>query len=280
MLTDSLNNTVYFSALLPEVAPKTYQGLVETLNRYDVPFHLLEGTKDIWCRDYMPLQIFGDTFSLFGYNPDYLRESRWYRATISENLSVSRTVQCIRHLTDNRGILVDGGNVVYYGSKVVMTAKVFEENPSIPVRDLVKHLEDTLGARIIFVPWDTDEIYGHSDGILRIIDQDTVLMTNYAQIDPIMAKRFRNCLSPHFERVIELKYDVKKLHRYSWAYINWLQTDKVLIVPGFNTPEDVQALEQIGNALPEYRGRIEMVDATDLVSHGGGLNCASWTIKE
>ena len=28
----------------------------------------------------------------------------------------------------------------------------------------------------------------------------------------------------------------------------------------------------------QYRNRIEMVDATDLIRYEGGLNCASWTI--
>ena len=53
---EGLSNRVYFSALLPEVCPVTYNGLVEILDRYGVPHSLLEGTKDIWCRDYMPIQ--------------------------------------------------------------------------------------------------------------------------------------------------------------------------------------------------------------------------------
>ena len=57
MIPESLCNRVYFSALLPEVCPVTYKGLADVLDRYGVPFSLLKGTKDIWCRDYMPLQI-------------------------------------------------------------------------------------------------------------------------------------------------------------------------------------------------------------------------------
>ena len=65
MIPESLNNRVYFSALLPEVCPVTYSGLVEILDRYDVPHSLLEGTKDIWCRDYMPIQTIDNRFVLF-----------------------------------------------------------------------------------------------------------------------------------------------------------------------------------------------------------------------
>ena len=57
MIPESLCNRVYFSALLSEVCPVTYKGLADVLDRYGVPFSLLKGTKDIWCRDYMPLQM-------------------------------------------------------------------------------------------------------------------------------------------------------------------------------------------------------------------------------
>lgn len=32
--------------------------------------------------------------------------------------------------------------------------------------------------------------------------------------------------------------------------------------------------------MPEYDGRTEMVDATDLIRYEGCLNCASWTVYE
>ena len=71
MIPESLSNRVYFSALLPEVCPVTYSGLVEILDRYGVPHSLLEGTKDIWCRDYMPIQTIDNRFVLFRYEPTY-----------------------------------------------------------------------------------------------------------------------------------------------------------------------------------------------------------------
>ena len=158
-----------------------------------------------------------------------------------------------------------------------MTAKVFEENPQWTPRDLIEYLTRAFGADIIFLPWDTNEIYGHTDGIVRFIDDDSVLMTNYAQFDPAMASRFRRILRAHFTNVHELSFRASKPHKYSWAYINWLQTEKVLILPKFNIPEDQEAYEQIARLMPNYKDRIEMVDATDLIRYEGCLNCASWT---
>ena len=95
-----------------------------------------------------------------------------------------------------------------------------------------------------------------------------------------MAGRFRRCLEPHFKTIPELRFDIKKPYKNNWAYINWLQTDKVLILPKFNAPEDEQAFEQISTLMPEYEGKIVTVEATDLIRHEGCLNCASWTVYE
>ena len=70
---------------------------------------------------------------------------------------------------------------------------------------------------------------------------------------------------------------ISKPHKNSWAYINWLQNEKVLILPKFNISEDQEAYEQIVKLMPHYKDRIEMVDAIDLIRYEGCLNCASWT---
>ena len=54
----------------------------------------------------------------------------------------------------------------------------------------------------------------------------------------------------------------------------------VLILPKFNIPEDQEAYEQIARLMPNYKDRIEMVDATDLIRYEGCLNCASWVVED
>ena len=57
MITDNHTNRVYFSSLLPEKCPVLNAHIVDALRKRDIPFTYLKGTKDIWCRDYMPIQI-------------------------------------------------------------------------------------------------------------------------------------------------------------------------------------------------------------------------------
>lgn len=279
MIPETRSNRVFYSAKWPEACPKAYRSVSSILDKYGVPHAALSGTKDIWVRDFMPIQVSPEWFKLYHYMPDYLREEKQYSKLISDPAEVCRANGI---LTDDgiSGICIDGGNVVHGGLKVIMTAKVFEENPKTTVLDLSRLLEMHFGARLIILPWDTDEMYGHADGIVRFVDDDTVIMTNYRQFDPRMADRFRSILQAHFKTVHELHYDVEDLSQNSWAYINWLQTDKVLILPSFGIPEDEQAFRQIERWMPEYRGRIEMADATDLIQGGGCFNCATWTIDD
>ena len=50
------------------------------------------------------------------------------------------------YLSDFRHVIVDGGNIVHCGSKAIMTAKVFEENPWMDAEELCRLLRTRLDA--------------------------------------------------------------------------------------------------------------------------------------
>ena len=193
--------------------------------------------QEIWCRDYMPIQMIDNRFVLFCYEPDYLLDTAKHKASITDN-SIAGQYVGSSYLEDSRGIKIDGGNVVHSGCKVIMTAKVFEENPQWTPRDLIEYLTRAFGADIIILPWDTNEIYGHTDGIVRFIDDDSVLITNYAQTEKVLILPKFNIqedqeayeqiarLMPSYKDRIEM-VDATDLIRYegclncaSWTFLN------------------------------------------------------------
>ena len=98
------------------------------------------------------------------------------------------------------------------------------------------------------------------------------LLTAYEE-SYYFSRKFREILQRHFD-VIPMKYTTRPRNRQlTWAYINFLQTKNLIVVPAFNIQEDEQALQQIENAFPDYHGRIESVNTSDIIHHGGGLNC-------
>ena len=73
------------------------------------------------------------------------------------------------------------------------------------------------------------------------------------------------------------KYEAKRQHARSWAYINFLQVGKLVPVPQLGLEEDKQALEQIVNALPNRE--VVGIPSLEAVRRGGALNCVSWNVN-
>jgi agmatine/peptidylarginine deiminase len=278
MLTNSLTNTVYFSSLLPEKCPILNVHLIDALQKRGIPYGYLSGTKDIWCRDYMPIQVNAERFVFFKYTPDYLQDKAGLRIQtnpddvfkVEENNLEKLLPQCSKI-----DLVLDGGNVVKCDDVIVMTDKVFVENKDKTPAEIEHILKDTFQCEIIFLPWDGD-MCGHSDGIIHYAGNNRVLITNYKDFSRYYYYRYLKILAKKFE-VIPLKYNAKRFHARSWAYVNFLQIGNLVLVPQLGLEEDNQALEQISKALPNCD--IVGIPALEAVRRGGALNCISWNIS-
>ena len=74
MITDEQTNKVYFSEHL--TAYKCWRNIETALKEHNVPFGLMPDTKDIWARDFMPIQKGQHSFLGYEYNPDYLQDEQ------------------------------------------------------------------------------------------------------------------------------------------------------------------------------------------------------------
>ena len=279
MITDNLTNNVYFSDLLPKKCPTLNQHIAEALEANGVRYAYLSETKDIWCRDFMPIQIEEDRFVSYRYTPDYLQDNTGLRLQTNPIAVLQASQNRLTHVLQNSvtiDLILDGGNVAKCGNTIVMTEKVFFENKDKTRAEVERILKDTFQCDILFLPWDRKETFGHSDGIVHYAGNGRILLTNYDDISPYYYNRFRKALEKHFD-VIPLKYETKRQHARSWAYINFLQVGKLVLVPQLGLEEDEQALEQIGNALPNCK--VIGISALEAVRRGGALNCISWNIK-
>lgn len=276
MVTDRLTDTVYFSEWLLKDFPTITNDLCEKLHKHDCRYGFLCHTRDYWCRDYMPIQENDTKFIQYRYAPDYLSKAEDKKYVTDP----SAPLACLGIQTIKTDLVIDGGNIIKCPDKVIMTEKVFHENKNIRRNELIGMLEQLFECEIVFLSWDRNETYGHADGITRWVNGNKVLLTAYEE-SRYFWRKFRNELERHFE-VIAMKYATHSPtsdRKLSWAYINFLQTKHVIIVPTFNIAEDEQALKQIENAFPDYHERIETVDASRLICLGGGIHCASWNIK-
>ena len=270
MIPDYGCNAVYFSEWLKKDYSDIYKGLVRILNKHNVAYDIIPNTKDVWCRDYMPLQLDKERYLCYEYKPDYLMKNANNRKYITDSLNVCRGMQLNIKKTP---LIMDGGNVVKVENKAIRTEMVFVENPSMDEDMLERQLEKQMECEVVFIPWDRNEKYGHSDGIIKPISDNTILMTNYHDFDREYANEVVKRLSSKFE-IETLSYKVRKTAPESWAYINFLTVGKLIVLPALGKEEDEQALSQIKRYYSECL--VEQLNISDLVKDGGGLNCVSW----
>ncbi len=277
-----LANHVYFTSELKRYYPIVYHELDEILSRHDVEHGLLKGTADYWCRDFMPVQAYGGAFVQFRYHPDYLKEERKYETPTDVSVKLAKTLT--QSSVTGSSIVADGGNFTVVPVRngmsvkpvVVMTEKVFFENPNMGRNKTCSQLKGLFPKHdFVFLPWDRKDTCGHTDGILHAVGNNRILV-NLVPYPEEIAERMRKILSAYFE-VIDLKLSAYPDN--SWAYINMIHTENVIIVPGLGLPTDKEAMIQIKKLFPEYDGRIYQVQIPSIVKKGGALNCISWSFS-
>jgi agmatine deiminase len=125
MLADKNTNIVYIADTLRTLRTDVYNRLTKLLSDIGIDVRLLYGTKDIWCRDYMPIQVDRSLFVKFHYAPDYMWSIPKYKNDITDCSDICKSLGIKYKETD---LIIDGRNIVLCGDKVVMTDKVFTEN--------------------------------------------------------------------------------------------------------------------------------------------------------
>jgi len=281
---DTMTNFVYISDKLKEFYPRTYSRLTKLFNEMDIEWGEIEGTKDIWIRDYMPIQISDDRFIVYNYDPDYLKDSREDYLTDSHAIADGILNHSNKRYYD---ITLDGGNVVTCAGHLALTDKVFQENGKEKYDpDFCNYISNVLDSEIIFLPWHCDnpqepnaDVYGHADGLVHWAGDNRVLMSNHRDYYPEEADEIRYRLEVVGFEVIEMLFDVPNPNRdYNWAYINYLQVGSKIIVPTFGIPEDKQALKYSREANPECV--VRSFRMRDIAKNGGALHCITWNIKK
>ncbi len=272
------NNCAYFSSLLKTDYPKIYSAIVDVLDRHSIKHGLLKNTRDYWCRDYMPVQSRIHEFIQFVYHPDYLEKQREYE---TDSTTVLENAQAFTGIVPTpTHLIADGGNFTFCESRegkpvIVMTEKIFSENPSCSREEVISELRSLFHqSEILFLPWDRTDKCGHTDGILHYIGDGKILVNLNVYSNQI-AIQMRERLESKFD-IVDLQ--ISDFHKYSWAYINLLEAGDVIIVPGMGLPTDQEAQNQIKGLFLNHD--VYQINIFNIVKKwGGALNCLSWTLR-
>jgi len=278
MIPGNSTNFLYLANTLPKKYPKFYKEFEKILKECNIDFGLLPNTKDVWAVDYMPIQVGDDHFVQFVYNPDYLQTKK-YLKTISDVDGICKEIG-ITPVKSN--IALDGGNVIRSANKVIMTEKIFKENPEIEDAQLIKELRNLFEVdKLFFVPQDPGDYTGHADGMVRFVNKNTVLVNDYhPDYKPKFQQSLRMALHNAGFESIKIPYapDLSSRDSAKGCYMNYLQMKDVVVIPTFGIEEDDAAIKQLEQIFQGHA--IKTIDGNDLAANGGVLNCISWNIRK
>jgi agmatine deiminase len=282
MIIDSRTNLLYLADCLPQKFPNFFKDFERILNELSINYKFLPGTKDVWAVDYMPVQVAIDKFIQFIYDPKYLHDKdpvidKIWQKTISDTAAICKSIGI---KTIKSQIKVDGGNVMRSPNKVLVTNKIFSENPDINEKQLIKELKVLFDVdALIILPKDPTDFTGHADGMVRFIDDNRVFINKYGVQDKKLERAIKDCLlnaNLDWVEILYNPYDNKTNMDAKGVYINYLQMEDVVIMPVFGIPEDDIALQQLENVFGA--NAVKTIESSELAKQGGVLNCISWNI--
>lgn len=273
--------------------------LSEKFSNENVLIKHFQNLGGIWVRDWGPFQFINSNSSSKFYKADYCYD--YYHENEKkygemDNEAGSELCELLLELNSNSRVEKldlkwDGGNLTHNGKgTAIITEKLLIDNDKYSKEEIETLLKNKFGfEKIIFIPVEPYDVLGHTDGIVRFISKNKLLLAEY----PIKYKlgyeylnqleiQLRTDLGDTYE-IIKIKNELPKNKKsegvYSaWgSYINYLKVNDTIFLPWYeNAYYKEENYSILKNALPECK--IIKVDSVDLLSNKGGvLNCISQT---
>lgn len=279
---DNEGQTVYMSELLMSRYPETCKNLIKVLEKHKVNYSFIKSTKDIWCRDYMPVQTASGKLIQFRYDPSYLKGKKEWEESRSDVKEICEKNNIVATESD---INLDGGNVLICDGRAIISDRIYSENPDKTREELRKELAMLLECEIIVIPSlnKTADFTGHADGMVRFVDRNTVLGIKYDdRYKKDWWKNTQKVLDTYNISFIEVPFfedepDSEHPESAIGVYVNYLEVNDLIVVPVFGREEDARAIEIIQKAFPNKQ--IETINYNDVAKEGGLLNCTTWVVK-
>lgn len=289
MIPDRQTNFVYFSDLIRIRYEKDWGRIEAILQKHGIQYEFLHGTKDIWCRDYMPVQISETEYVQFQYFSTYIREKKYQdERTIPEEV-----VELKSFPKRSTQIVLDGGNVVRSKNRVIITDRVYSDNRNWSRPVLIKAIEELLQSDVIIVPAYPKDMTGHADGLVRFYNSDTVLTNSSVdEIEQEWLSKFKRNIVLSGLKTIEVPVfadpNREKEDSAVGIYLNFLEIGNLILLPVFASKDlhtadglsvsdrDKKVIRQFEELYPDHI--IEPVEINRIGRQGGLINCITWNI--
>jgi len=239
---------------------------------------ITDDVYDIWMRDFTTV------------NPLHPVQFKYTWASMTQQESIEVQNSFIA-FADQYGIqrvktnlLIDGGNIVdNYDGKVVTTTRFMEDN-NLSYERAKQELMYLLGATQVAIVEPDEEVLAHADGMLSWIDENTLLVNDYAD-DTAFRTLVMNELLASFPdaTIIEVPVQFTENPPGEWEgfesacgiNLNATVTFNNIYVPVFNMSHDEEA---IGIIKENTTKKVIEINAEGVCAMGGSVRCLTWQL--
>jgi agmatine deiminase len=246
---------------------------------------------NIWIRDWAPINASkangSELFVKAQYKPNYAKSAKYRKnATISS----IKLAEYLNIKYKEIPLVLDGGNFAHNGNGIgIITNRVISDNENYSVNEIIRILKDSFELeKLLLIPVEPYDITGHTDGVLRFVDENILILGDYPDGYPkgkAYLESVYNQLKKELQentKIIRLINDVplssgKSFPSAQGNYINYLEIGDFIFLPNYYS-----GLDKINSDILKQNLKNKIVINVDipeiigLSSEGGVLNCISW----
>ena len=260
-------HTVYISTHLPHAIDKrikygeeVYKKL-KSIEEIDIE-EIQNRNKNIWCRDYMPVKSATGEFIRFTYCPVYMRGMEKYKNNFPD---VEMILERIGVKAKPSEIVLDGGAIEIHGKKGIVSDRIFRDNPNKKAAEIYSELKELLALeQLIVIPQYPYDFTGHVDGLVRFIDENSVVVNDLkmdlriSETDKNQYRKkliqnwiysFQSALVSAGLEIFELPDSVPEKgmpNSGEGIYTNFLLLPDLILMPAYGNNTDNEAMEMPG----------------------------------
>lgn len=279
--------TIYTS--MPDQNDDYYQPFYDSLKKFNYDFSrkMNKGDSfsvlkfyypDIWLRDVAP--VVTTKMVKFKYSPNYLKkcDSRYLNNHFKKFLKG-------RYKYSQSSLVLDGGNAQWDGDQtVVLTKKVFQDNPDWTKTEITSELKDKLKVkRVVYISIEPGDVLGHSDGMVKFISPNKMFINDFSYEPGFLQKIERQIK----KQIPEMKFIVlpsaytskgqydSKIASAKGLYINMLETNHAIYFPMYGLKQDHTVLKMVQ---AQTNKPVVPVKVGNISVLGGSLHCLTWNV--
>ena len=258
-----------------------------------------ESVQDIWVRDFAPIYFSNGIVFKALYKPSYFKEKEINKYAELDNqtgLDLANYLE-LKINTERSNLILDGGNFINNGQgSAIVTNRVIRDNETLSICEIKHIFKKQLNiSNLIFLPVEPSDMTGHIDGMVRFVDEQTVIVGSYPdkyeksyniideedyKIGKIFLDKIAYTLNKTFkviriENSIPINEETNGIASAYGNYINYLRIGNKILIPHYGKLQDNKAIETFKKHFPCLK--IIPINTEILSKYGGVLNCISWT---